>query len=219
MILHTRGVKTVMVSGCPLQRSVGHLHTCGDGPLLWAQKQLSNINTIYLHRLAYCPPMLAHRPPSILHGRPRAYRPQAPPAARRLIVPKAAIPPAVGIDLGTSNSAVAVIDQNGGACMVLDPASPGGGFTVPSLVHYGRDGSVLVGHAAQQVCVCVSLWERGVCVPLWGGCGCWGQSSAASMLLRRHFGAGTIPALVLPDLTPALPPPPTHAHDRQPHPH
>ncbi|ABK45549.1 Fe-S protein assembly chaperone HscA [Magnetococcus marinus MC-1] len=56
----------------------------------------------------------------------------------------------VGIDLGTTYSLVAAIDQeNKPGCIPL----PEGGFAIPSVVHYGADGGVLVGHAARELAV------------------------------------------------------------------
>ena len=52
---------------------------------------------------------------------------------------------AVGIDLGTTNSLVATV-RNGVADVILDEQ---GRALLPSVVRYGEDGSVEVGHAAQ----------------------------------------------------------------------
>lgn len=52
---------------------------------------------------------------------------------------------AVGIDLGTTNSLVATV-RNGVADVILDEQ---GRALLPSVVRYGEDGSVDVGHAAQ----------------------------------------------------------------------
>jgi molecular chaperone HscA len=54
-------------------------------------------------------------------------------------------PRAIGIDLGTTNSIVAVVtDDRPQALVTCD-----GGALLPSVVHYGNHGSVLVGRAAQ----------------------------------------------------------------------
>ena len=53
--------------------------------------------------------------------------------------------PAVGIDLGTTNSVVAVMGEEG-----VEVLSDEGGRTLlPSVVHYGHDGSIMVGHQAR----------------------------------------------------------------------
>ncbi|KAK3241661.1 heat shock [Cymbomonas tetramitiformis] len=52
----------------------------------------------------------------------------------------------VGIDLGTTNSAVAVIDRGLPKIVTIDD----GNRTMPSVVHYGKEGTVSVGRAAQQ---------------------------------------------------------------------
>ncbi len=54
--------------------------------------------------------------------------------------------PVVGIDLGTSNSCVAVV-RNGEAEVIQDPSGHG---TVPSIVLIDRDGDLLVGHPARE---------------------------------------------------------------------
>lgn len=53
---------------------------------------------------------------------------------------------AIGIDLGTSNSAVAVIDKDGAPRILT---TPDGGTTLPSLVWYSPDGPI-VGEAARE---------------------------------------------------------------------
>lgn len=96
------------------------------------------------------------RPPGLLSGaadtRPARKRWQARTFGRSCLRVKAAAAYAVGIDLGTSNSAVAVIDPaHGAASVVTLDGQPGRPFTVPSVVAYTADGRVLVGHAALQV--------------------------------------------------------------------
>ena len=53
----------------------------------------------------------------------------------------------VGIDLGTTNSLVAYV-QDGGPT-VLSGEGADAGPLLPSVVHYAQDGSILVGKAAQ----------------------------------------------------------------------
>ncbi|ATB41373.1 molecular chaperone HscA [Cystobacter fuscus] len=53
---------------------------------------------------------------------------------------------AVGIDLGTTNSLVAGVIQGKPRCLVADE---NGGNLLPSVVHYGRDGGVVVGTRAR----------------------------------------------------------------------
>ena len=52
---------------------------------------------------------------------------------------------AVGIDLGTTNSLIAVVED--GAPKVLPDSN--GAFLIPSVVHYEKDGDILVGANAQ----------------------------------------------------------------------
>ncbi len=52
----------------------------------------------------------------------------------------------VGIDLGTTNSLVAVAED--GVPRIIE--GPGGHRIVPSVIHFGQDGAVHVGHAAQE---------------------------------------------------------------------
>ena len=52
---------------------------------------------------------------------------------------------AVGIDLGTTNSLIAIVED--GAPKVLSDSN--GGFLIPSVVHYEKDGDILVGANAQ----------------------------------------------------------------------
>ncbi len=54
---------------------------------------------------------------------------------------------AVGIDLGTTNSLVAVIDSNGAPRVLRDSSNS---TLVPSVVAYTPDGTVLVGQAARN---------------------------------------------------------------------
>jgi molecular chaperone HscA len=68
-------------------------------------------------------------------GTSRAKEPCAPGATR-----------AVGIDLGTTNSLVAVVRGTTPACL----ADPEGATIVPSVVHYAADGSVVVGQRAKD---------------------------------------------------------------------
>lgn len=56
---------------------------------------------------------------------------------------------AVGIDLGTTNSLVATL-RSGTPSVLVNEAGEG---SFPSVVHYGNDGSVTVGHAAQEYAV------------------------------------------------------------------
>jgi molecular chaperone DnaK (HSP70) len=56
------------------------------------------------------------------------------------------MPKIVGIDLGTTNSLVAVVDD--GAPRVL--AGPDGSKLVPSVIYFGEGGQVLVGNGAKQ---------------------------------------------------------------------
>ena len=53
---------------------------------------------------------------------------------------------AVGIDLGTTNSLVAIVDGGRPVCLTDDD----GGALVPSVVHYAADGSVVVGVEARD---------------------------------------------------------------------
>ena len=53
----------------------------------------------------------------------------------------------VGIDLGTTNSVVATVDESG---KVVILPSPSGAEITPSVVYFEPDGSVLVGSAAIQ---------------------------------------------------------------------
>lgn len=53
---------------------------------------------------------------------------------------------AVGIDLGTTNSLVATL-RSGTPSVLVNEAGEG---SLPSVVHYGNDGLVTVGHAAQE---------------------------------------------------------------------
>ncbi|GHD55163.1 Fe-S protein assembly chaperone HscA [Jeongeupia chitinilytica] len=53
---------------------------------------------------------------------------------------------AVGIDLGTTNSLVATVRSGSAACLPDDD----GRTLLPSVVHYGADQTVTVGHAAQK---------------------------------------------------------------------
>ncbi len=53
---------------------------------------------------------------------------------------------AVGIDLGTTNSLVATVKSGSAVCM----PDHDGRTLLPSVVHYGKDDSLLIGHAAQQ---------------------------------------------------------------------
>ena len=57
---------------------------------------------------------------------------------------------AVGIDLGTTNSLIAYV---GDADQARVLAGPDGDVMVPSVVHYGPDGSTLVGHQARALSV------------------------------------------------------------------
>jgi len=52
----------------------------------------------------------------------------------------------VGIDLGTTNSLVAAVVNGSPRCLPVDEA---GGTLLPSVVHYARDGAVLVGAPAR----------------------------------------------------------------------
>ena len=52
---------------------------------------------------------------------------------------------AVGIDLGTTNSLVATV-RNGAAEVLLDESDR---KLLPSVVHYGEDGSITVGEGAE----------------------------------------------------------------------
>jgi molecular chaperone DnaK (HSP70) len=56
----------------------------------------------------------------------------------------------VGIDLGTTNSVVATVDESG---KVIILPSPSGAEITPSVVYFEQDGSVLVGSAAIQASV------------------------------------------------------------------
>ncbi|HSP79018.1 MAG TPA: Hsp70 family protein, partial [Myxococcaceae bacterium] len=55
---------------------------------------------------------------------------------------------AVGIDLGTTNSLVASVIQGKPRCLVADE---GDGYLLPSVVHYGKDGGVVVGVRAKRL--------------------------------------------------------------------
>ncbi len=50
----------------------------------------------------------------------------------------------IGIDLGTTNSVVAVLES--GKPKIIE--TPEGGFTLPSVVAYAKDGAILVGEPA-----------------------------------------------------------------------
>lgn len=54
---------------------------------------------------------------------------------------------AVGIDLGTTNSLVAYVDEQGQAHTLADQQ---GRHLLPSVVYYGEQGDALVGHAARE---------------------------------------------------------------------
>lgn len=54
---------------------------------------------------------------------------------------------AVGIDLGTTNSVVAIVTADGGPNTV---PVVGDDFALPSVVAFEKDGNVLVGQAAQK---------------------------------------------------------------------
>ncbi len=56
---------------------------------------------------------------------------------------------AVGIDLGTTNSLVATL-RSGTPTVLVNEAGEG---SLPSVVHYGEDDSITVGHAAQEYAV------------------------------------------------------------------
>ncbi len=55
---------------------------------------------------------------------------------------------AVGIDLGTTNSLVASVIQGKPRCLVTDE---GERYLLPSVVHYGKDGGVVVGARAKRL--------------------------------------------------------------------
>jgi molecular chaperone HscA len=55
----------------------------------------------------------------------------------------------VGIDLGTTNSLVATVQGGKPVCLAPD-GDPDGDPIVPSVVHYARDGGVVVGHLARD---------------------------------------------------------------------
>ena len=55
----------------------------------------------------------------------------------------------IGIDLGTTNSCVAVLD--GGVAKVLENAE--GDRTTPSIIAYSQDGEILVGQPAKRQAV------------------------------------------------------------------
>jgi molecular chaperone HscA len=55
---------------------------------------------------------------------------------------------AVGIDLGTTNSLVASVLQGKPRCLEADE---GGAYLLPSVVHYAKDGGVVVGARAKQL--------------------------------------------------------------------
>src|SRR5262245_59790493 len=54
---------------------------------------------------------------------------------------------AIGIDLGTTNSLVAIVDAGKPVCL----ADETGDTILPSVVHYAADGGVVVGAAARDV--------------------------------------------------------------------
>lgn len=56
--------------------------------------------------------------------------------------------PIVGIDLGTTNSLVAIIDQKTGLARALK--GKGNSVIVPSLLHFGDKGEIIVGQAARD---------------------------------------------------------------------
>src|SRR5216110_3183181 len=58
--------------------------------------------------------------------------------------PKAA-PRAIGIDLGTTNSIVAYVRDGSPAALTTCDGAP----LLPSVVHYGKNGAILVGRAAK----------------------------------------------------------------------
>src|SRR6185369_10731833 len=58
--------------------------------------------------------------------------------------PKAA-PRAIGIDLGTTNSIVAYVRDGAPSSLITCDGAP----LLPSVVHYGSNGAVLVGRAAK----------------------------------------------------------------------
>jgi molecular chaperone DnaK (HSP70) len=60
----------------------------------------------------------------------------------------AAAAAAVGIDLGTTNSAVAILRKGEKHPTILRDST--GSFTIPSVVAYSSDGSSTVGHLAKQ---------------------------------------------------------------------
>ena len=53
----------------------------------------------------------------------------------------------VGIDLGTTNSLVAFINPDGKAQVINDT---GKGELVPSVIHFAKDGSLVVGNQAKE---------------------------------------------------------------------
>ena len=55
---------------------------------------------------------------------------------------------AVGIDLGTTNSLVAVVQAGQPTCL-----REGNSALLPSVVHYAADGSVVVGQRARELAV------------------------------------------------------------------
>src|SRR5580698_8604587 len=59
------------------------------------------------------------------------------------------MPKIVGIDLGTTNSLVAIVEN--GAPRVL--AGPDGGRLVPSVIHFDENGTVLVGNRAKDMLI------------------------------------------------------------------
>lgn len=59
--------------------------------------------------------------------------------------------PVVGIDLGTTNSLVAIIDPKTGAAKALK--GKGNSVIVPSLLHFGKGGEIIVGQAAHAFLV------------------------------------------------------------------
>src|SRR5260370_7943393 len=80
--------------------------------------------------------------PGVLDTPPRAGRPAGRTAGEHLMGRRV-----VGIDLGTTNSVVASVDD-GGSVVVLPNAS--GREITPSVVYFEPDGSVVVGEEAVQ---------------------------------------------------------------------
>lgn len=58
------------------------------------------------------------------------------------------VSPAVGIDLGTTNSAIAVIEDGTPVCLPVDDK---GHTTLPSAIHIAEDGSIIVGREAKKM--------------------------------------------------------------------